>query len=552
MMKSLHIRNYAIIEALDMDFANGLTIITGETGAGKSILLGALGLIMGNRADTKSLYNENEKCVIEAHFDVRNYYVREFFADNDMDYEDEVVLRRELTPSGKSRAFINDTPVNLKQMQELCQELVDLHQQFDTLDIHSLSFQLKMIDALASNKSQLNTYQAIFRSFQANRRELSALRQRSEQSAKEIDFIQFQLEELSKASLNADEQEKLEEELSRLTHAEDIKRVLGGGFQLLTESEHSIASQLHDLNAALNQVSKYDSTLSSFYERFSSILLEIRELGNDFEKVADQTEFDPERISEVQLRLDLIYRLQKKHTVATIKELLEVQAELEKTLGGYGDLSNEIARLEYEIAEQDTSLRQMAEDLSERRRAVIPTFEEKIVEMLGQLAMPNAQIQIQCRTLPELDITGSDEINFLFSANKGGRLQTIKDVASGGELSRLALVTKSLVASAIPLPTLIFDEIDSGISGDVALKMGTILRKLSNEHQVVTITHSPQVASKADRHYFVYKKETEERTLTNVRLLNADERVRAIATMLSQNPPSDSALENARELLAMK
>jgi DNA repair protein RecN (Recombination protein N) len=552
MMKSLHIRNYAIIEALDMDFANGLTIITGETGAGKSILLGALGLIMGNRADTKSLYNENEKCVIEAHFDVRNYYVREFFGDNDMDYEDEVVLRRELTPSGKSRAFINDTPVNLKQMQELCQELVDLHQQFDTLDIHSLSFQLKMIDALASNKSQLNTYQTIFRSFQANRRELSALRQRSEQSAKEIDFIQFQLEELSKASLNADEQEKLEEELSRLTHAEDIKRVLGGGFQLLTENEHSIASQLHDLNVALNQVSKYDSTLGSFYERFSSILLEIRELGNDFEKVADQTEFDPERISEVQLRLDLIYRLQKKHTVATIKELLEVQDTLEKTLGGYGDLSNEMARLEQEIAEQDTSLRQMAEDLSERRRAVIPTFEEKIVEMLGQLAMPNAQIQIQCRTLPELDITGSDEINFLFSANKGGRLQTIKDVASGGELSRLALVTKSLVASAIPLPTLIFDEIDSGISGDVALKMGTILRKLSNEHQVVTITHSPQVASKADRHYFVYKKETEERTLTNVRLLNADERVRAIATMLSQNPPSDSALENARELLAMK
>ncbi len=552
MMKSLHIRNYAIIEALDMDFANGLTIITGETGAGKSILLGALGLIMGNRADTKSLYNENEKCVIEAHFDVRNYYVREFFEDNDMDYEDEVVLRRELTPSGKSRAFINDTPVNLKQMQELCQELVDLHQQFDTLDIHSLSFQLKMIDALAGNKSQLNTYKTIFRSFQANRRELSALRQRSEQSAKEIDFIQFQLEELSKASLNAGEQEKLEEELSRLTHAEDIKRVLGGGFQLLTESEHSIATQLHDLNVALNQVSKYDSTLGSFYERFSSILLEIRELGNDFEKVADQTEFDPERISEVQLRLDLIYRLQKKHTVATIKELLEVQATLEKTLGGYGDLSNEMARLEQEIAEQDTSLRQMAEDLSERRRAVIPTFEEKIVEMLGQLAMPNAQIQIQCRTLPELDITGRDEINFLFSANKGGRLQTIKDVASGGELSRLALVTKSLVASAIPLPTLIFDEIDSGISGDVALKMGTILRKLSNEHQVVTITHSPQVASKADRHYFVYKKETEERTLTNVRLLNADERVRAIATMLSQNPPSDSALENARELLAMK
>lgn len=551
-MKSLHIRNYAIIEALDMDFANGLTIITGETGAGKSILLGALGLIMGNRADTKSLYNENEKCVIEAHFNVRNYYVREFFADNDIDYEDEVVLRRELTPSGKSRAFINDTPVNLKQMQELCQELVDLHQQFDTLDIHSLSFQLQMIDALANNRSQLNTYQTIFRSFQANRRELSALKQRSEQSAKEIDFIHFQLDELSKANLIADEQERLEEELSRLTHAEDIKRVLGGGFQLLTESEHSIASQLHDLNAALNQVSKYDSTIASFYERFLSILLEIRELGNDFEKVADQTEFDPERISEVQQRLDLIYRLQKKHTVATVKELLEVQADLEKTLAGYGDLSNEMARLEQEIADQEISLRQMAKDLSERRRAVIPTFEEKIVDMLRQLAMPNAQIQIQSRVLPDLDITGSDEINFLFSANKGGRLQMIKDVASGGELSRLALVTKSLVASAIPLPTLIFDEIDSGVSGDVALKMGTILRHLSNEHQVVTITHSPQVASKADRHYFVFKKETEERTLTNVRLLNADERVRAIATMLSQNPPSESALENARELLAMK
>lgn len=552
MMKSLRIQNYAIIESLEMEFSQGLTIITGETGAGKSILLGALGLIMGQRSDNKSLYNEAEKCVIEAEFDIRNYYVREFFTQHEIDYDDEVILRRELSPSGKSRAFINDTPVNLKQLQELCQELVDLHQQFDTLDIHSTSFQLKMIDALAGHRAELGQYQELYRQFQADQRELRDLIQRRDQGAREMDFIQFQLEELTQARLVVGEQEALEAELSRLSHAEDIKRVMGGGFQLLAESERSVANQMREFNGALGQVSRYDQRLVQYYDRFSSILLEIQELANDFERVAEQIEFDPEKISAGQERLDLIYRLQKKHLVGSVAELVSLAERLEQQLLGHGDLTQEIERLTTRTTATQVQLDELAERLGARRRAVAPAFAEKVCEMLGQLAMPNAQLQIDFRPLPDLGPHGRDEVHFLFAANKGSRLQAIKDVASGGELSRLALVTKSLVASAIPLPTLIFDEIDTGISGDVALKMGNILRQLSNEHQVVTITHSPQVASKADRHYFVYKVEKEDRTVTNVRLLTQEERVRAIATMLSQNPPSDSALENARELLGLK
>jgi DNA repair protein RecN (Recombination protein N) len=326
---------------------------------------------------------------------------------------------------------------------------------------------------------------------------------------------------------------------------------LSFAFDALTENEQSIVGQMHSLGNALVSIGKYAPKLGEYSDRFANMIFELREMSNEFEKIADQTDHDPERILEAQQRLDLIYRLQKKHIVATVEDLLNIQSNLEQQLAGFADLGNEIGELRHKITEQETHLFQMADDLADRRQAVIPTYEDKIVEMLGQLAMPYAQLKIETRKLDALGPTGLDEVQFMFAANRGSRLQQIKDVASGGELSRLALVTKSLVASSIPLPTLIFDEIDAGISGDVALKMGNILRNLSNEHQVVTITHSPQVASKADRHYFVFKVDKPERTVTNVRLLSNEDRIRAIAVMLSQSPPSDSAMENARELLGL-
>lgn len=549
MIKSLHIRNYAIIESLEVNFSEGLTVITGETGAGKSILLGALGMIMGNRADTKSLYNEAEKCVVEAQFDIRTYELKAFFIDNDIEYDDETVIRREILPSGKSRAFINDSPVNLNVLQQLSSALLDLHQQFDTLDIHNVSFQLRMIDALADNKRLAAGYEEEYRQYVTDKRRLENLIHRNEASSKEVEFLQFQLEEFNKAELVDGEQERLEQEIAVLSNAEEIKRTMNAAFQYLSENEQSLVSQMEELSIRLHQVSKFEQRMQRLSERYDGLVEELKDISGEFEEIAEQTEYDPERITEIQNRLDLIYRLQNKHRVASVKELIDIQENLQEQLGGFGDLSTEIETLRKRIAEQETHLWDVAQMLSERRYLVVPDFENKVKEMLSQLSMEYAVLKVDMRKLEALGPTGLDELNFLFAANKGSRLQMIKDVASGGELARLTLVTKSLVASAIPLPTLIFDEIDVGVSGDVALRMGNILRKLSNQHQVVTITHSPQVASKADAHYFAYKVEKDDRVITKVRELNKDERIRAIATMLSQNPPSDAAIENARQLI---
>lgn len=552
MIKSLHIRNYALIESLELHFPKGLTIITGETGAGKSILLGALELIMGERADSKALYSETEKCVVEGFFDIKAYDLKDFFSENDLDYDTDVVIRREILPSGKSRAFINDTPVTLKVLQDLSAALIDLHQQFDTLDIHQVSFQLRMLDALAGNKSSLSNYQQRFKSYQSNKKRLAEWITRSENSNKENDFLLYLMEEFNKAELVDGEQEQLEEELLRLSNAEDIKRTSGAAFNYLIENEHSIIGQLNDIGAQLHHTAKVDPNISKILERYQSLVIELQDIAGELENIAEETEHDPARIAEIQQRLDLIYKLQKKHNVATVAELLEIQRQTESQLHSFGDLSAEIAAMQTQIASQEAELLELAVRLREARMAVVADFEANVQELLTQLAMPSAQFQVAFQGLDQLTVTGLDEVNFLFSANKGSKPQLIKSVASGGELSRLTLVTKSLVASAIPLPTLIFDEIDSGLSGDVALKMGNILRLLSNQHQVIAITHSPQISAKADSHYFVFKKEKEDRTVTHVRLLNQEERIRAIATMLSQNPPSDSALENARELLSLR
>lgn len=550
MLKRLRIRNYALIDALEIDFSERLTIITGETGAGKSILLGALGLVMGERADSKTFYNDQEKCVVEAEFDVAKYDLREFFEEHELDYDHEVVVRREVVPNGKSRAFVNDTPVNNQVLQRLTEALIDLHQQFDVLDIHNVNFQLRMIDALADNQALLKEYQAGYRRYSSDRRRLADLREASQSGAKELDFVRFQLEELQKAGLADGEQDTLETELARLSSAEDIKRTYGAAFNYLSENEQSILGQLIEIQRSMSATRKVSADLSGLSERLESVIVELQDLAKECDRITEATEHDPQRILEVQERLNTIYKLQKKHGLGSVAELLQLQSDLEQQLGGFTDLGEAIAELERQLAAQERHLHGIADSLHERRLSVVSGFEEKVQSMLAQLSMPHARLKVSVEPVGQLGPTGSDDVQFLFASNVGSRFLPIKDVASGGELSRLTLCTKSLVADAIPLPTLIFDEIDSGVSGDVSLKMGLILRELSERHQVVSITHTPQIAARADRHYFVFKKVETDRTVTNVRLLNDDERVRSIAVMLSGNPPSDAALTTARELVA--
>ncbi|MBK6997014.1 MAG: DNA repair protein RecN [Lewinellaceae bacterium] len=549
MLKRLHIRNYALIDELEINFSERLTIITGETGAGKSILLGALGLIMGERADTKVFYNDAEKCVVEAYFDVSEYDMREFFEEHELDYDPEVVIRRELSPTGKSRAFVNDTPANNQVLQRLTENLIDLHQQFDTLDIHNVNFQLRMIDALADNGPMLKEYQQGYRLYAADKKRLAELIERSQSGAKEMEFLRFQLEELHSAELIEGEQETLEGELAQLTNAEDIKRSYGSAYIHLSESEMNLIGQLQELSRKFTPTRKLSPQLSALSERMDAVIIDLQDLAKDFERIAEGTEHDPQRIADAQERLNVIYKLQKKHGVSGIPELLQIQTDLEQQTAGYTNLDSEIAKLEQAIVKQEKSLRTTATTLSQRRRAVPPKFEERVQTMLTQLSMPHARLKVEIAELSQLSPTGLDDVQFLFATNIGARFLAIKDVASGGELSRLTLCTKSLVADAIPLPTLIFDEIDSGISGDVSLKMGVILKELSARHQVISITHTPQIAARADAHYFVFKKVEGQRTVTNVRILAPDERVRSIAVMLSGNPPSEAAIATARELV---
>lgn len=549
MLKRLHIRNYALIDEIDIHFSERLTIITGETGAGKSILLGALGLVMGERADSKVFYNDTEKCVVEATFDVSSYDLKSFFDEHELDYDSEVFIRREVSPAGKSRAFVNDTPVNNQVLQRLTETLVDLHQQFDTLDIHNVNFQLRMIDALADNAILLKEYQSGYRRYASDRKKLAEYISLSESGSKEMDFLRFQLEELQQAALTAGEQDAMENELAKLTGAEEIKVAYAAAFSHLIEGEQNVISQLQSIARSFQNTRKLSADLSSLSERFEALIVDLQDIGRVCDRIAEKTEHDPERIMELQDRLNIIYKLQKKHGVSSVEELLEIQARLEDQTSGYTDLGEVIAKLEKEIAAQEAVLREKASVLSTRRKGVTEGFETRVHGMLEQLSMPHARLKVEINDTAQLTATGLDDVQFLFASNVGSRFLPIRDVASGGELSRLTLCTKSLVADAIPLPTLIFDEIDTGISGDVSLKMGHILKELSERHQVVSITHTPQIASRADAHYFVYKTVDGNRTITRIRLLNHDERIRSIAVMLSGNPPSESALATARELL---
>jgi len=550
MIHKLIIRNFAIIDVLEIDFSEKLTIITGETGAGKSILLGALGLIMGNRADNVSLYNPELKCTVEGHFYIADYGLQSFFETNELDYEDILVVRREITPQGKSRAFINDTPVNLKVLSQLSGSIIDLHLQFDTLDIHEISFQLRMLDALANTKILLKHYQFQYKQYQQHIKELEILEEKNRKSAKEVEFIQFQLKEFSKAELKENEQATLESNLLVLNNAEIIKKNASQVVHLLTNSDMSIIDQIKEANRNIFSVQKFNADLGNLSERLENIIEEIRDVSNELETIADKTEFDAELANEIQERLNLIYKLLKKHQVSDVNELIQLQIDLENQLKQYTDLDSEISNITTAIQALEKELWSTANELSAKRKAIIEEFEQKIHNKLALLSMEHAKLKVSIEESKKLTPTGIDLVEFLFAPNKGSKFLPIKDVASGGELSRLTLVTKSLVASAIPLPTLIFDEIDTGISGDVALRMGNVLQELSANHQVVSITHSPQIAAKANSHYFVFKKELEDRTVTNVKKLDDQERIIVIAEMLSSKPPTTSAIENAKELLA--
>ncbi len=550
MLKRLSVRNYALIDAMDIEFSDKLTIITGETGAGKSILLGALELVMGGRADTKVFYNEEEKCVVEAWFEVSKYGIKSFFAEHELDYDDEVVIRRELTPTGKSRAFINDTPVNNQILKQITDNLIDLHQQFDTLDIHSVNFQLRMIDALAGNDAAMQNYQTLYKAYLANQRKLNQLRQLANESGKEMDFLRFQWEELDAARLVPGEQQSLELELQQLTSAEDVKQITGLAFDQLIENEQNIITTLRELARRMHQVGHKVNAVHQLAQRLDNTIIELEDLAKDCNRIAEGTDHDGERIALAQDRLNTLYKLLKKHQLNDADALIERTEELAAKLRSFGNSEEEIAALELELAAQEKELLKQASALSEKRKKVIPKFEADVHGMLQQLSMAHARLKVEQVAMDQPGPTGTDEIAFLFATNLGSKFLPIKDVASGGELARLTLCTKSLVADAIPLPTLIFDEIDTGVSGDVAQRMGLIIKELSARHQVVAITHTPQVASKAEAHYFVYKKVEGQRSFSRIKLLTRDERIRSIASMLSGSPPSEAALITAAELMA--
>jgi DNA repair protein RecN (Recombination protein N) len=549
MIRSLSITNYAIIEAVEINFSDDLTIITGETGAGKSIMLGALGLIMGKRAETKVLYDLNKKCVVEATFDINAYKLEEVFHRLDLDYAAQTIIRREISPNGKTRAFINDSPVRLDTLRELCDYLVDLHQQFDTLDIQDPEFQLKVIDALANNKDLLAKYQQEFQTYEQNKRELERLKRKEKNALKESDFLQFQLNELLEAELVAGEQEELEQEQKQLSNAEDIKRILNMAIMGIAEDERAISSQMLDIIGPLFNIAEFHKDLPALAERLEGLKFELEEIANDFSRIADNTEYDPERLQEIDERLDMLFRLQKKHNVSSEEELIEIQEELQENLQGFEDLSGQIVELEKQISAQEKALFKIGAELSAAREAAITPFEKELKKLLQQLSMKHARLQVDLQELKEITPTGTDQLRFLFAANKGSRLEEIRGVASGGEMSRLALCIKSMIADAITLPTLIFDEIDTGVSGEVALQMGIILQGLSKNHQVISITHSPQIAAKAHRHYFVHKTVSGNRTITDICELAQEERIMEIAKMLSGDPPSEFAKANAKELL---
>lgn len=549
MLKKLSIQNYAIIDEIAIDFSPQLNIITGETGAGKSILMGALSLILGERADSSVLVNTEKKCFIEGCFAVgQKDAVTAFLQQHEFDVEPELVLRREIAANGKSRAFINDTPATLQQLKTLASLLVDLHQQFDTLELGDSDFQRQVMDALAGNETALASYQELFYRWQAAGRELNLLRQQKADFNKELDYHQFLFDELNELGLKENELEELDAELNLLSHAEGIKTMLSKTSFELSESEQPVVQSLKQLVNQLQSYAGYHTELPALISRLQSAQIELQDIADEIERLNDAVNYDERRIEFINQRLMEGYKLTKKHGVQTTAELLAIQSQLEEKLRAVLEIDDTIAAKEKEESMLFTEANTIASAISKARRQQAAPLAEQVNRLLGQVGMPNARLKVELKET-SLQATGKDQIDFLFDANKSNRFEPIRKVASGGELSRLMLCIKSLVAQSIDLPTMIFDEIDTGISGEAARQVGLIMKQLAGSRQIICITHQPQIAGKANAHFFVYKEVRNEAVKTNIRRLTDDERITAIARMLSGEKPTAAAMENARELV---
>jgi len=549
MLQSLKIQNYALIDHIHIQFAPGFITITGETGAGKSILIGALSLILGNRADTSVLKDNGKKCVVEAAFDIENYGLKGIFDLHDLDYDPETLIRREINNKGKSRAFVNDTPVNIKVLKELGEHLVDIHSQHQNLVLKDNHFQLDVVDSYAANGELLRTYQDQYRAYRKLEEEYNKLKSQSEKAGSDLDYYQFQYDQLEKANLDPDEQEEMERELETLSHAEEIKQNLAGASRLLSGEEASIVVQLREAGDYIKKILDFYAPAKEVSERLESSYIELQDLSNEIEVMSENVEHDPQRMEHIRERLDEIYSLQHKHHVSSVSELIDIRDDLQKKLDEINSYDFRLDEMAKELKEKRDALSRRADELSEARKKAIPDIEDRITAMLKQLGIPNASFQINRTDLEDFSSHGQDHVQFLFSANKNVASEDISKVASGGELSRLMLSLKSLIAETKSLPTIIFDEIDSGTSGDIAGKMGAIMKAMSGNMQVINITHLPQIASKGDFHYLVYKHDDNETTHTNIKQLEEQERIHEIAKMLSGEELTDTALQNAREFL---
>ena len=549
MLTSLSIKNYALIDNLNVDFNNGLTIITGETGAGKSILLGGLTLILGKRADLKMVKDDTKKCIVEAVFDIANYNLKELFQEEDLDYEVQTIIRREILPSGKSRAFINDSPVTLDVLQHLSEHLIDIHSQHQTLVLTEQNYQLQVIDALANNSKHLKTYRDHLLSFKSLNKELDKLKVIQSEAIKELDYNNFLFNELEEANLIDGELAALEEEFEMLSNVEQIQTNLAESSQLLNEEQIGILTTLRTLRLQMEQISSVSEDYRSLHERIQSVLLELEDVGVDVDRLLEQTEANPERLQEVSEKLNVINTLLQKHNVEDISELLRLKDELAGKISTSENIDAEIEQIQSNIDAERKNLLSTAEVLRKKRLAVIPDFIQQLRVLLKDLGMPNADFKIGLNTEESFLPNGCDTLEFLFSANKGGSFRELKKSASGGELSRIMLSIKAILSNYIQLPTIMFDEIDTGVSGEVSNKMAAIMKNMSKNMQVFTITHLPQIAAKGDSHFKVFKEDINEMTRTQLKRLTYEDRVVEIAQMLSGTEVSDSALIHAKELL---
>lgn len=550
MLKNLLIKNYALIEHLEMHPSPELNIITGETGAGKSIMLGAIGLLLGNRADVKTLYNAEEKCIIEAAFNISGYDMKELFQEADIDYDVHCILRREINPAGKSRSFINDTPVTLEQLKKLGTKLMDVHSQHETLLLGNANFQISIIDAFASNKALLQEYTGKYREHARAREQYQALLLQAEEAQKQMDYNNFLLKELSEAGLHEGEQELLESELKVLENAEDIKSRLHLIVQLFSESENSVVPGIQQIEKLAGQLAQYGASFSALQDRVKSIVEELKDLAYEYEKEEGSVDSGFDRIEQIRERLSTIYTLQKKHATNTLEALLHIQKTLEEKIAFVQDMDDSLMKLKEKATALHASMVALGEQLSLGRKKIISFVKGELEALLKEVGMPNAAIEItQNRIAPA--INGMDQIAVLFSANKGIKPQELKNVASGGEFSRLMLCIKYMLASKTSMPTIVFDEIDTGISGEIAIKVGRMMKQMSQNHQVISISHLPQIAAQGEAHYFVYKDNSRDKTTSKIKKLSEEERVLEIAQMIGGEKPSATAITNAKELLSL-